>query len=88
MGVQPLLGRFFTADDCVPGRDAVAVLTQTYWEKSFNADPAVIERRLQIFHADTGPLLNFYRERGILITIDAEQSMGAVSDAILTALRS
>jgi adenylate kinase len=53
-----------------------------------DADPTVIERRLQIFHADTGPLLDFYRERGILITIDAEQSMGAVSDAILTALRS
>ena len=43
-GVQPLLGRFFTAEECVAGRDAVAVLTQTYWEQTFNADPTVIGR--------------------------------------------
>jgi adenylate kinase len=51
-----------------------------------DADPVVIERRLEVFHADTQPLLDFYRERGILKTIDAVQSVGAVSDAILAAL--
>lgn len=51
-----------------------------------DADPAVIERRLQVFHADTRPLLDFYRERGILRTIDAVQSVDAVSNAILAAL--
>ena len=53
-----------------------------------DADPTVIERRLQIFHADTRPLLNFYREREILIPIDAEQSVRAVSKAIFDALTS
>ncbi len=47
--------------------------------------PNVVDRRLQIFHADTAPLLNFYRERGILMTIDAVQSVDAVSDAIFRA---
>lgn len=42
LGVQPLLGRFFTADECVPGRDQVAVLTQTFWETHFKADPAIV----------------------------------------------
>ena len=51
-----------------------------------DADPAVIERRLQVFHADTRPLLDFYRERGLLRTIDAVQSVEAVSAAILEAL--
>ena len=51
-----------------------------------DADPAAIERRLQVFHADTRPLLDFYRERGILRTIDAMQSVEAVSNAILDAL--
>jgi adenylate kinase len=51
-----------------------------------DADPAVIERRLQVFHADTTPLLDFYRERGILRTIDAVQPVDAVSKAILEAL--
>jgi adenylate kinase len=51
-----------------------------------DADPAVIERRLQVFHADTGPLLDFYRERGILRTVDAVQPVEAVSAAILEVL--
>jgi adenylate kinase len=51
-----------------------------------DADPAVIERRLQVFHADTGPLLEFYRERGILRTVDAVQPVEAVSAAILEIL--
>jgi adenylate kinase len=53
-----------------------------------DANPTVIERRLQIFHADTAPLLDFYRQRGILKTIDAVQSVHAVSNAILRALSS
>jgi adenylate kinase len=51
-----------------------------------DADPAVIERRLRVFHADTRPLLDFYRERGILRTIDAVQPVDAVSNAILETL--
>ena len=39
-----------------------------------DADPAVIERRLQLFHAETKPLLDFYEERGILVTVDAVQA--------------
>ena len=38
--------------------------------------------------ADTRPLLDFYRERGILVPIDAGQPVDAVSDAIFRALRS
>jgi adenylate kinase len=53
-----------------------------------DADASVIERRLQVFHADTRPLLDFYRERGILRTVDAVQPVAAVSAAILEALRS
>jgi adenylate kinase len=51
-----------------------------------DADPAVIERRLQVFHDETRPLLDFYRDRGILVTVDAVQSPDAVSAAILDSL--
>lgn len=51
-----------------------------------DADSAVIERRLQLYHDETQPLLAYYRERGILVTIDAAQPVEAVTDAILTAL--
>lgn len=48
LGVQPLLGRFYTMDECVPGKDAVLVLTQTFWEKKFHGDPGVIGRPLKL----------------------------------------
>lgn len=48
LGVQPLLGRFFTDEECQPGRDGVVVLTQTYWEKHFQADPAVLNREIRL----------------------------------------
>jgi putative ABC transport system permease protein len=48
IGVQPLMGRFFTKEDCVPGKDAVAVVTQSYWEKQFKADPAIVGREVRL----------------------------------------
>ena len=53
-----------------------------------DANQTVIERRLEIFHTDTEPLLDFYRERGILMTIDAVPPVPTVSSAILRALSS
>jgi adenylate kinase len=51
-----------------------------------DVDPAVIERRLQLFHDETEPLLAYYADRGILVPIDAEQPPNAVSRAIFAAL--
>lgn len=48
LGVQPLLGRFYTMEECVPGKDAVLVLTETFWERKFKADPTVIGRVIQL----------------------------------------
>jgi adenylate kinase len=49
-----------------------------------NAD--AIERRLELFHANMRPILDFYEGRGILVTVDAAVAAGAVTDAILAAL--
>lgn len=51
-----------------------------------DADTAVIERRLRIFHSETEPLLEYYRNRGLLVTIDATSSPQDVLDATLAAL--
>jgi predicted permease len=49
MGVQPALGRAFVpAEDTVPGRDAVAVLSYRFWQRALGADPAVLGRRLLV----------------------------------------
>lgn len=42
LGIQPVLGRFFTAEEDRPGSPRVAILTYESWKKRFNADPGVL----------------------------------------------
>jgi adenylate kinase len=49
-------------------------------------DPDAIERRLRRFHADTEPLVDYYRDRGLLVTVDATPLPPTVTRAILAAL--
>jgi len=49
LGVEPVLGRGFRADeDKVPGRDAVVVLSHDLWSSQFGADRSVIGRKLRL----------------------------------------
>jgi adenylate kinase family enzyme len=45
-----------------------------------------VKRRLEVFHTDTCPLLEFYRQRGILLVIDGTRSADDVSNSIREAL--
>lgn len=51
-----------------------------------DADDEVVERRLRVFHQETEPLLDFYRGRDILVTIDAAQPPDAVTESIFANL--
>ncbi len=51
-----------------------------------DADGGVIEHRLQVFHDNMRPILDFYEERGILLTVDAAEPMGVVTKSIVAAL--
>lgn len=43
LGVSPRLGRFFLADeDAVPGRSPVVVLSHSFWQRRFDADPRCV----------------------------------------------
>jgi len=46
----------------------------------------VIRHRLQVFAETTGPLVAYYTERGILITVDADQPPESVTADILAEL--
>jgi adenylate kinase len=52
-----------------------------------DSDPVVIERRLRVFHEQTEPLLEFYRNRGILIPVDASRPPNEVTEAMLEAVK-
>jgi predicted permease len=46
LGIQPQLGRAFTAIDDQPGHDRVAVLGHALWQRRFGADPHIIGRAI------------------------------------------
>lgn len=48
--------------------------------------PESIKARLQIYHKETEPLKDFYFKKGILLSINGEQSIVAVSQEILKKL--
>ena len=48
LGVQPAVGRLFTAADDQPGANATAVLTWGLWKRRFGGDPSVVGRSILI----------------------------------------
>lgn len=48
LGVQPALGRGFTAKDDSPGSAETVILTDGYWRRRFGGDTAVLGRRIMI----------------------------------------
>jgi predicted permease len=48
LGVRPVLGRAFTANDGVPGRPQTVMLTHGYWQRRFGGAPDIIGRSLII----------------------------------------
>lgn len=48
LGVQPLLGRGFLADDVAPGFGHVVILSDRIWRERFNADPRVVGEMLRM----------------------------------------
>src|SRR5262245_37508207 len=48
LGVNPILGRRFTADEDQEGHEQVALLTHGFWQRRFGADPRAVGRTLRI----------------------------------------
>lgn len=45
-----------------------------------------IRKRIELFHEATGEVLDFYRKKGLLITVDGEQSVDGVFEEIVQKL--
>ena len=48
IGVSPVLGRDFTAEDNKPGSPKVAILGDEIWRRDFNADPNIVGQSVRI----------------------------------------
>jgi adenylate kinase len=51
-----------------------------------DARPEATARRLELFHTETEPVLDFYRRRGLLATVDGTAPPDGVTAAIVQAL--
>ena len=47
LGVQPVMGRLFTPDEA-RGTSPVALLTNAYWRRQFNADPGIVGKAIDL----------------------------------------
>jgi predicted permease len=48
LGVQPLAGRLFTANEAQPGQDDVVLLREDFWHSQFGSDPAILGKAVNI----------------------------------------
>jgi putative ABC transport system permease protein len=48
LGVSPLIGRTFTAEEDRQGNETVAVISHRFWQKHFNADTNAINRSINL----------------------------------------
>jgi hypothetical protein len=46
LGVKPILGRNFLEEENRPGKDAVAIITNSLWQRRFGSDPNIVNKTL------------------------------------------
>lgn len=47
-GIQPLMGRFFSADEMQPGHDQVAIIGHRLWRTRYASDPAILGKTIDL----------------------------------------
>ena len=48
LGVQPLAGRFFAAEEDLPDRNRVVVISRGLWQRRFNSDANIVGRTIRL----------------------------------------
>ncbi|HEU4870175.1 MAG TPA: ABC transporter permease, partial [Pyrinomonadaceae bacterium] len=47
-GMKPIMGRTFLPEENQPGKDAVAVITHSLWQRRFGGDPNILNKTITI----------------------------------------
>ena len=49
--IEPILGRFFTAEEAKPGGSGALMISYAYWQSHFGGDPRVLGRTIRRYNA-------------------------------------
>jgi adenylate kinase len=82
-GIDPDAAVYLALDDDVARRRLAG---RAAGGRIDDADAEIIDHRLEVFHSNMRPILDFYDDRGILVTVDASAPVNEVTEAILAAL--
>ena len=70
-----------------PGRSGVCDRCGGEVEQREDDTPSAVKKRLDLYFTETEPLLDYYRERGLLATVDGDRPIETVTDEIERAVR-
>jgi putative ABC transport system permease protein len=76
LGVQPLLGRWLTPEDDLPGAPARVILSFGFWKSHFGGDPRILGNRLAVF-GSPGEVIAVMPPRFVLPNIHPELFVAA-----------
>src|SRR5215813_676901 len=48
IGMKPIMGRTFADEENQPGKDAVAIITHSLWQRRFGGDPEILNKTITI----------------------------------------
>ena len=48
LGMKPIMGRNFSAEENQPGKDAVAIISHSLWQRRFGGDPNIIGKTITV----------------------------------------
>jgi adenylate kinase len=83
----PKDGRIYHEQFSPPARAGICDDCGTALTRRKDDEPTVVRQRLQTYHAETEPLVAYYRSRGNLKSVDASGSVDQVTAAIKEACR-
>ena len=70
-----------------PKRESICDLCNGELYQRPDDQPEISKSRLEVFHRQTEPLINYYREAGKLTEVDGEEQVDVVAETIITAVK-
>ncbi|WP_019508907.1 adenylate kinase [Pleurocapsa sp. PCC 7319] len=86
--LEDLLAKLEQNADCVLNLEVPdeVLVGRLLARKRKDDNESTIRRRLEVYHQDTVPVINFYQQREILQTIDGNQTMTEVTQSLSEAI--